>query len=235
MELPNSKRQPTRKNPKIMVMYGLPKVGKTEALSKLDDCLIIDMEKGTASHEALAIDVSNISELKQLGATLMKYKNENDGQNRYKRLAFDTADVLEEWCETSAVDVYKNTAIGRSFIGKSILELPNGAGYGHHREEMKKWILAFSALCDTLIIVTHVKDKLLATKAGNEVSTKDINLVGKLATIVCSMSDAIGYLYREDGELMISFEGGDNVNAGARQEHLRGMNEQLDWNRIFID
>jgi hypothetical protein len=235
MLLPDKKVAPSRISPKIMVLYGLPKVGKTEALSKLEDCLIIDFEEGTASHEALAVKVSSMADIKALGGALVKAKAENGGVNRYKRIALDTTDVLEEWSEVEAAINYKKTPIGKSFTGTSILELPNGAGYGHQREEVKKWIKAFAALCDSLILVTHVKDKLLASKAGNEVSTKDINLVGKLATIVCSMSDAIGYLFREDGKLMISFEGGDNVNAGARQEHLRGKVMELDWSKIFID
>lgn len=234
MMLPEKKREVKSRNPKRTVLYGLPKVGKTGALVELDDCLIIDLEEGTYAHEALAVNANNMDELKAIGGALVAHKNEH-GANKYRRIAIDTADKLEEWCEVEAVKTYRNSPIGKSFQGNNILDLPNGAGYGHHREEVKKWLNAFQAVCDELIIVTHVKDKLLASKGGNEVSTKDINLVGKLATIVCSSADAIGYMYRESDKLMISFAGGDNVNAGARPEHLRGQVFEMDWKKIYID
>lgn len=234
MILPEKKREVLTRNPRRLVLYGLPKCGKTGSLVELEDCLIVDLEEGTYSHEALAVNASNMEELKAVGGALVKAKKET-GANKYKRIAIDTADKLEEWCEVEAAVNYKKTPIGKSFTGNNILDLPNGAGYGHHRNEVKKWLDAFQSVCDELIIVTHVKDKLLASKAGSEVSTKDINLVGKLATIVCSSADAIGYMFREDGKLMISFEGGDNVNAGARPEHLRGQVFEMNWNKIYID
>lgn len=235
MVLPEKKREVVSRNPRRMVLYGLPKVGKTGSLVQLEDCLIVDLEEGTYAHEALAVNANNMAELKQIGGALVAAKKENGGKNKYRRIAIDTADKLEEWCEVEAAVNYKKTPIGKSFTGNNILELPNGAGYGHHREEVKKWLDAFQSVCDELIIITHVKDKLLASKAGMEVSTKDINLVGKLATIVCSSADAIGYIYREENKLMISFNGGDNVNAGARPEHLRGQVFEMDWNKIYID
>jgi hypothetical protein len=234
MLLPDAKRKAIRLSPRIMVLYGLPKVGKTKALSMLEDCLIADLEEGTLAHEALAVNVGSMTELKALGLALATHKKET-GVNKYKRIAIDTTDILEDWCEVEAAINYKKTAIGKSFTGTIITELPNGAGWKHQREEVKKWIQAFSQLCDSLICVTHVKDKLISTKAGNEVSVKDINLTGKLASIVCSMADAIAYVYREDGKLMVSFDGGDNITAGCRQEHLGGKVMELDWNKIYID
>ena len=46
-------------NPKVLLLYGAPKVGKTTMLSKLDDCLIIDTEKGTNMLEAYVQEVNN--------------------------------------------------------------------------------------------------------------------------------------------------------------------------------
>ena len=39
-------RKAISNNPKVMLLYGAPKVGKTTALSQLKDCLIIDTEQG---------------------------------------------------------------------------------------------------------------------------------------------------------------------------------------------
>ena len=46
-----------------MLLYGPPKVGKTTMLSKLDDCLIIDTEKGAKMVEAYIADVRNRDDL----------------------------------------------------------------------------------------------------------------------------------------------------------------------------
>ena len=48
MALKKTKRKAISTNPKVMLLYGAPKVGKTTALSQLEDCLIIDTEQGAA-------------------------------------------------------------------------------------------------------------------------------------------------------------------------------------------
>ena len=48
MALKKVKRKAISNNPKVMLLYGAPKVGKTTALSQLNDCLIIDTEQGAA-------------------------------------------------------------------------------------------------------------------------------------------------------------------------------------------
>ena len=63
MELPTKKVKAARKSPKNMVIYGPPKIGKTTALSQLDNCLIIDLEEGSDMVEALKIKVTNLGML----------------------------------------------------------------------------------------------------------------------------------------------------------------------------
>lgn len=46
IELPNQKSKVDRVNPKKLILFSKPKVGKTEALSKLENCLLIDLEGG---------------------------------------------------------------------------------------------------------------------------------------------------------------------------------------------
>ena len=47
MALKKTKRKPLAVNPKILLLYGPPKVGKTTVLSQLNDCLVIDTEEGS--------------------------------------------------------------------------------------------------------------------------------------------------------------------------------------------
>lgn len=91
------------------------------------------------------------------------------------------------------------------------------------RQAVRKVIDMFRDLCDSLILIAHVKEKMI-NKEGEELSEMSIDLTGKLGDILCGEADAIGYVYRKKNETHISFEGGDNTIREARAEHLRGKN-----------
>ena len=230
--LPKQKVKATRKSPKNMVIYGPPKIGKTTALSQLDDCLIIDLEDGSDMVDALKVQVNDLSELTEVGKAIMK-----DGKP-YKYIAIDTITKLEEWCEEDAKRIYMATPMGKNFEqknpGASVLSLPNGAGYLYLRIAYKKWIDRLNKLADHVRLVGHLKDKMLEKK-GKEVAAKDLDLTGKIKSITCANADAIGYIYREDDETMVSFNSLDDVTAGSRCDHLKGQTMPLEWSNIFID
>ncbi len=46
-------------------------------------------------------------------------------------------------------------------------------------------------------------------KKGKEVAVKDLDLTGKIKQITCANADAVGYIYREDEETMVSFNSMD--------------------------
>ena len=230
--LPKKKVKASRKSPKNMVIYGPPKIGKTTALSQLDDCLIIDLEDGSDMVDALKVQVGSLAELAEVGKAIMK-----EGKP-YKYIAIDTITKLEEWCEEEAKKIYTATPMGKNFEqknpGASVLSLPNGAGYLYLRIAYKKWIDRLNKLADHIILVGHLKDKMLEKK-GKEVATKDLDLTGKIKSITCANADAIGYIYREDDATMVSFNSLDDVTAGSRCDHLKGETMPLQWSSIFID
>lgn len=226
--LPTAKVAAERLSPKVFIMYSLPKTGKTTLLSKLDDCLIIDLEDGSKYLDALKVKANNLAELTEIGKAIHAAKRP------YKYVAIDTATKLEEWAEAEATVKYKASAIGKSFQGSSVLELPNGAGYLHLRLAMKDWIDKIYTLADNIILVAHLKDKFTELK-GKEVSAKDLDFTGKIKNIVCQNADAIGYLYREADGMKITFESKEEITCGSRCEHLKGQTFDFDWKKIYID
>jgi hypothetical protein len=116
---------------------------------------------------------------------------------------------------------------------ESVLILPNGAGYYWLRLCMVRWLERFYKISDHVIFIAHLKDKFIENKKGQEVSVKDIDLTGKIKSIVCSAMDAIGYMYRNDEKLMISFRSDESIVCGSRCEHLKGADIEADWNLIF--
>ena len=232
MELPKTKVKASRKSPKNMIIYGPPKIGKTTVLSQLDNCLIIDLENGSDMVDALKVKVNSLAELATLGREIIKQGKP------YKYIAIDTISKLEEWCEAEAKKMYKLTAMGKNFDknneGLSILSLPNGGGYLYLRLAYKKWIDRLNLLADKVILVGHLRDKMLEKK-GKEVSVKDLDLTGKIKQMTCSNTDAIGYVYREGEETMISFNSLEDITAGTRCEHLKGKTMPMNWSDIYID
>jgi Cdc6-like AAA superfamily ATPase len=231
-KLPKKKVKASRKSPKNMIIYGAPKIGKTTVLSQLDDCLIIDLEQGSDMLDALKVQVNSLKELGEIGKEIY-----TEGKP-YKYVAIDTISKLEEWCEEEGKQIYLKTPMGKNFEqknpGMSILSLPNGAGYLYLRMAYKKWIDRLNTLADHVILVGHLKDKMLEKK-GKEVAVKDLDLTGKIKQITCANADAVGYIYRDDEQTMVSFDSLGDVVAGSRCEHLKGRTMPMEWSNIFID
>jgi len=218
MELPKSKLPPSRKNPSRLIIYSVPKLGKTTIVSKLDNCLIIELEEGGADYvEALKIEAYNLAKLAEIGTQI-----KNEGKP-YKYVCIDTITKLEELCEAVATNNYKKSPMGVNFQGKSVLSLPQGAGYFWLREAFTQWLNFCYSLADNVILLGHIKDKFIEVK-GKEVSAKDLDLTGKLRTITCANADAIGYMYRnKEGQTLLNFKTSEEVTCGSRCEHLRGQ------------
>jgi hypothetical protein len=116
--------------------------------------------------------------------------------------------------------------------------LPNGSGHLYLRNAVKNLVGMFMGLCDTLILVAHVKEKQIR-KDAEEVSELTVDLAGKLADIICGEADAVGLVYRDKNKTYISFKGGDGTLKEARPLHLRGKVFEVassdDNNEITVD
>jgi hypothetical protein len=243
MILPTEKIQPLRENVKFMVLFGKPKSGKTTIMSKLDDCLLIDLENGSDFLEVLSVKANNLTELYSIKQALEQKIKENDNKFPYKYIAIDTATKLEEMSLILAKKLYKDTVQGKGFEGNDVTKLPNGAGYRFVREAFEQIIDWFIPLCDALILLAHTNVTLI-NKEGKELNEMKVDLTGKLERIIAGKSDALGYVYREKNKTIISFEGGEDIVVEARPSHLKGKkiviaesdengNITTDWSLIF--
>lgn len=243
--LPTTKIPAKSTNPKYLIIYGLPKSGKTSAVAQLENNLIIDLEGGSTFIDAMSIQCRTISELGE-AAQAIRAKNEEVGKNFYKHITIDNATRLEDICLSFAAQLYRKTELGKNWKGDDVTTLPRGAGYKYLRDAVKKVIDMFKDLCDEFILIGHVKDSIIE-KDGEEVTAKEIDLVGKLGKIICGLSDAVGYIYRKGNETHISFKGGtDETIMEARAKHIAGKdiviatgNEDGSittyWDRIYKD
>jgi len=222
MELPITKNKPKINNPRFLIIFGKPKSGKTTIAAALCNNLLIDLEGGSEFLEALSVQARNITDIGEI-AQAIRNKNKEVGHNFYKHITIDNVTRLEEMSMQYAITLYKQTPMGKAYTGTDIRTLPNGSGYLYLRQAIRKVIDMFKDLCDEFILIGHTKETTI-NKEGEELSSMELDLVGKLSTIICGEADAVGYIYRKKNETHISFEGGDNTIREARAPHLRGKN-----------
>lgn len=234
--LPKEKVKAKVENPRFLIIFGKPKAGKTTLASKLDNNLIIDLEGGSEFLEALAVQARSVKDLGEI-ANAIREEIKSTGKKPYKYITLDNASRLEEICLSYAATLYRQTPMGKNYQGNDVRTLPNGSGYMYLQQAVRKVIDMFRDLCDNFILIGHLKDKMI-NKEGEELSEMSLDLVGKLANIICGEADAVGYVYRKKNETCISFEGGDNSVREARAPHLRGKNiviaESDDNNNIKV-
>lgn len=134
--------------------------------------------------------------------------------------------------------------MGRNWIGDDVTKLPNGSGYQYLREAMNVILNEIEQLCDTLIILGHLKSKFVE-KEGKEMEARGLALTGKIAAILCSQVDAIGYVYRDENKTLVNFAPSESLIVGSRPDHLKNKiitliesddNGKLtiNWDEIFI-
>lgn len=263
--LPTERSVVTNYNPKLLVLFGKPKCGKSTLMASLDSNLIIDLEDGYKSLSVMAVQARSAKDLFEIRDAIIS-KGKEIRKMPYRYITIDNATRLEEMALAYAAELYRNTPMGaqwgllkddkNTFIkdqktGKFIPDpkadvrlLPKGSGYMYLRQAVRKLIDMFKPLCESLILVAHVKEKQIE-KNSEEMSEMAVDLAGKLGDIICGEADAIGYIYREGNKTYVSFEGGDNTIKEARPLHLRGKklevahsdesnNVTVDMSKIFI-
>jgi hypothetical protein len=240
--LPTERLPAKRRNPKFMILFGKPKVGKTTMMSMLDNNLIVDLEGGSEYLSAMSIQARSIKDMGDI-VTALKEENEKLGTYKYQFITIDNASRLEDMALPYALRLYKETPMGKHFNG-DVRTLPNGAGYFYLRQAVKNVIEMFAELAPHLILIGHTKDRSINVE-GEEMTEMSIDLVGKLGDILCGDADAVGYVSRRKNETSISFEGGDNTIKEARADHLRGKRIVVTesdednvitahWDRIYL-
>ena len=264
--LPTERRKATDYNPRLMVLFGKAKCGKSTLMASLDNNLIIDLEDGYRALDVMCVQARTAADMFNIKTAIEQKNQENGGKPFYRFITIDNATRLEEMSLYYANALYRMTPMGSSWgykkdrignilldkEGKKVLDpkadvrlLPSGGGYLYTRKALKEMVNMFKPLCDTLILVCHVKDKQVR-KNDEETTEMVVDLAGKTGDIICGEADAIGYVSRQENKTILSFKGGDNNIRGSRPLHLREKafvvaesdddgNLKVDMSEIFPD
>lgn len=237
--LPTTKIPAENQDPKYLILFGLPKVGKTTILSTLDNNLILDMENGTTYIDALKVKINSLKDLKEVCKAI------KEAGSPYKYITIDTITAVEEMAKPLAINLYQQSPMYSDKYAdvKDPTKLPNGSGYAFLRDGIEMIIDMVAKCAPNIIICGHVKDAALNEGAANNVKTLD--LTGKISRILSAKSDAIGFVHRdENSNLCIQFGTDGEVLTGARPKHLANKDiivaERLEddtfvshWDRIY--
>lgn len=217
IELPTKPIPAVTQDPKNLILFGQPKVGKSTTLSVLPNNLILDIEDGSDYISGLKIKAKNVKEIKEICNAI------KEAGCPYDFITIDTITALEDMAKPLALQLYKKTPAGQAdVLTKDVLTISHGGGYGFLRTAIEQIIDWVQSVTKHVILVGHIKEKSIANAQGVEVgSVKDLDLLGKTSRVLSSRSDAIGYVFRDkDSNLCIDFKNDGDVSVGARPPHL---------------
>lgn len=213
--LPTEKIPAETQDPKYLILFGLPKVGKTTILSTLENNLILDLECGSTYINALKIKIESLKHLKEVCKAI------KDAGKPYKFITIDTITAVEEMAKPLAINLYQASPMfSEKYADVSDPQsLPNGCGWAFWRQAIEMIVDMVGKCTDNLIICGHVKDSALQEGASG--SLKELDLAGKAKRVLSARSDAIGFVHRdENSNLCINFGQNGEVLTGARPQHL---------------
>lgn len=213
--LPTTKIPAENQDPKYLIIFGLPKVGKTTILSTLENNLILDMENGTTYVDALKVKINSLKDLNEVCKAI------KEANYPYKYITIDTITAVEEMAKPLALNLYQKSPIYSDKYADvtDITNLPSGQGYSWLRSAVEMIIDKIAACAPNIIICGHVKDAALSE--GATMNVKTLDLTGKISRILSAKSDAIGFVHRdENSNLCIQFGADGEILTGARPKHL---------------
>lgn len=237
IEYPKDVIKPIITSPRSIFIYAPVKLGKTDiclGLTRMTDkAIMIDLEDSCIIFEGRYISINKHLSVWDKIKLFEEILNDLTQTQKFDYVFFDSSTILEEWCESHATVKYMKTTQGKKFNRAedettilnqkdwdSVINLPQGYGYQHLRSSFMLFHDKMLACAKHVIIIGHVKDKLIEKK-GELVTTTDIDLTGKIKFIVTRRMDAVGILTGDSNKRYITFQVNDNSGgAGTRFNYL---------------
>lgn len=230
--------------PRDLVVISIPKMGKGSILGDFTtshNAIVFDLEKGGYEYiEARKISIYPSQETSLIEAyqNYVKYRKmllENKG--KYEFLIIDGLSDLDTLSEIGGTLAYMETIIGKKFNRdvagakleygsanwRSVLTLPDGAGYQHTRKWFLDQIEIFRQISPYRIYAAHIVDKFIKEDGKEQVVGSEIALTGQLKRIFASKVTSLAKLIADGDERYLNFNVlNDSIVAGSRAPHLSG-------------
>ena len=108
IELPTQRREAQQYNPRLLVLFGKPKAGKSTLMAALDDNLIIDLDDGYKALSVMSIYANSARTMFEIKNALQAKMAENGGKPLYRFITIDNATRVEEYALPYAAHLLDN-------------------------------------------------------------------------------------------------------------------------------
>jgi len=176
--LPTQKTPPKTSHADLTVLvYGSPKIGKSEWCSKAEGALFLATEPGLNNLEVFQVPIDSWQKLLTIAAEIA------EGKHEFKTIVLDTVDNAYRMC---AEHVCKKYGVEH----ESDLEF--GKGYALVNSEFQRVLTKLAQLPYGLILVSHAQEREIETRTG-KVTRIVPTLPDKARKIVLGFVDIILY------------------------------------------
>ena len=107
IELPTQRREAQQYNPRLLVLFGKPKAGKSTLMAALDDNLIIDLDDGYKALSVMTIYADSARAMFEIKNSLQA-KMQETGKIPYRFITIDNATRVEEYALPYAAHLLDN-------------------------------------------------------------------------------------------------------------------------------
>lgn len=134
-----------------MLIYGPPKIGKTNLLTGFPDMLLLATEKGYMAHKVYKVDICSWEEFKDVVKLIVK------GKHQHKTVGIDTVDILYKLCADYVCEDLGITHVSDAEWGK---------GYDMIATEFEREINKLFMTKYGVIFTSHLKIQDLSSTLG---------------------------------------------------------------------
>lgn len=249
LKLPDEISKVKITSPRDLCIVGIPKSGKGTILGNFTEkynAIVLDLEKGGYEYipaRKLSTYTGQETTRWESFQNYIKYRKlllEHKG--KYEYLIVDGLSDLDDLSDLGGTLFYMNSIIGKNFnrpkLGngtygeqytpvdaefRSVLSLPDGAGYMSTRSWFLQQIEIFRQIAPYRLYAAHVADKYIKDNGKEEVVGSEISLTGKLKTIFSAKVTALAKLVVDENKRYLNFDSqNDSIVAGSRAPQLKG-------------
>ncbi len=200
---------------KFLLIYGLPKSGKSTFGSQLPRSLFLNFEQGTNALAGIrSVPILRWTDFKKVLSQLRKPQ----AREMYDSIVVDTASIAWQLCEE-----YIKQREGVD----SIRDIPWGQGWNMLKTEFSECWREITLLGFGILFIAHSKEKPteMRDEEGNPITAVAPDLPNNAYTIINSIVDIIGYLQVQmnpDGtsQRYLYTRSTPTVFAGSRYQYL---------------
>lgn len=200
---------------KFLLIYGLPKSGKSTFGSQLPRALFMNFEQGTNALPGIkSVPILRWTDAK----TVLSQLRKPQAREMYDTVVVDTVSIAWQLCEKY---------ICQREGADSIRDVPWGQGWGMLQNEFSEFWREITLLGFGILFIAHNKEKVTEMRDENNEAITAVcpDLPNKCYTIINSIVDIIGYLQVQmnpDGttERYLYTRSTPTIFAGSRYQYL---------------